>query len=85
MVFDPKPWFKAPELRKEEVIKVKEHRKSCASGDKKFMSLLHEEKEWHLPSYENRVKRDKQAITKKKKAKKARTPVKKSKSVDSKK
>ena len=78
ITFEPKPWFKLPELSKETVNKVKKHMKITKAGNDKFIHLIHEEKKWSLPSYENRVKREKYLVTKKKNAKKARTPPKKS-------
>ena len=68
LIFEKKPFYEMPDLSKEEIRKVKTHRKTCAVGEKKYKHLLKEENKWNIPRYEDRERRDKQAKTKKDKA-----------------
>jgi hypothetical protein len=48
---------------------MKKVRQTSIAGRKAFLELIHDEKMMGLPSYENRIKRDKCIATKKRKAK----------------
>ena len=67
--FEKKPWFTIPEFSKEEWAEMKKVRQTSIAGRKAFLELIHDEKMMGLPSYENRIKRDKCIATKKRKAK----------------
>lgn len=57
--FTPKPWFKIKDLPRENLVKLKKERETSMLARKAFLNLLHDEKWMHLPSLENRIKRDK--------------------------
>lgn len=61
--FTPKPWFTIPEFTKEQWAEQKKIRETSIRGRKAFLSLIHDEKMMNLPSFVNRVKRDKYVET----------------------
>lgn len=58
LVFKAKPWFKLPEFTLQQRTEMRKLREKSAAGQKAYRVLLKEERDFRLPKYESRVKRD---------------------------
>ena len=54
--FIPKPWFKPPDLTKEEVDKMRNEKKKVIQGQIPYQTLVAEEQKFNFPSFDERLR-----------------------------